>query len=210
MDYDENMRIDDDDVYDTTEQQNKSEWENNYFDKFKWLVPDEENQEEDEDPISLDLYSIPQEERMKMFINCCGILKKEITDMLTQYEHTEDWENKPLYLYYVALDNDKLMLHADFKKENEEIIEYCEKIYEYVKVNKPTKIVYITEVNDLYDVDRDVKIYMNMFGIENTRGGSYSEIDIPEYLLKAIQHEQKITDMKYYIHRNKQNNKITK
>lgn len=175
------------------------DWEDNYFKKFDWLtdsIPDEQ-------PVTLDIYSIPLEERMKIFIKCCGLLERKMNELLTEYEPTDDLESAPLYLYYVALENDKLMLHADFKKDNVDIIAYCEQIYEYVQVNKPIKIIYITEIQDLYDVDKDVKIYMNMFGIENTRGGSYVDIDIPEYLLQAIEHEQKITDMKYYIHRNR-------
>lgn len=202
----ENMNIMDDFVdnqsaYEKLEENVHFDWEDNYFKKFDWLT--DSNSIPDEQPVELDIYSIPLEERMKIFIKCCGVLERKMNELLTEYEPTDDLESAPLYLYYVALENDKLMLHADFKKDNADIITYCEQLYEYVKVNKPIKIIYITEIQDLYDVDKDVKIYMNMFGIENTRGGSYVDIDIPEYLLKAIEHEQKITDMKYYIHRNR-------
>ena len=47
-------------------------------------------------------------------------------------------------------------------------------------------------------------MFMHMFGIDNTRGGSYTDIVLPEYFIETINHEKEITSIDYYL-RNKNN-----
>jgi len=37
-----------------------------------------------------------------------------------------------------------------------------------------------------------------MFGVDDTRGGSYTNVEIPEYLRQAIEHERPIASIDYY------------
>ena len=131
------------------------------------------------------------EEKYNLFESCCEYLNKEDQD-----EYIE--EKEKLYMYFLSLENDKMFLHTDYKKEYDEILEICEKKYEFVQICKPIKIVFLLEINDLYDIDKYVKIFMHMFGINEIRGGSYIEPNLPEYLIKSIEHEKKITDIGIY------------
>jgi hypothetical protein len=58
------------------------------------------------------------------------------------------------------------------------------------------------QVTDLYDVDKYVKIFMHMFGIDDTRGGSYTDIELPVYLKESILYEKTITTIDYYLKKN--------
>ena len=101
-------------------------------------------------------------------------------------------------MYFLSLENDKMFLHTDYKRDYDEILTICERDYEFVQIYKPIKVILTLEINDLYDIDKYVKIFMHMFGINDVRGGSYIESDLPEYLIKTIEHEKKITDIGIY------------
>jgi hypothetical protein len=38
-----------------------------------------------------------------------------------------------------------------------------------------------------------------MFGVNETRGGSYTDIVLPDFLIDAIEHERKITNLDHYL-----------
>ena len=201
-------------VLNSMNNEDKYDWEDDYFKQFDWLS-DSTNILDDNNDIVLDgnndivlnMQSIPQNERLTMFIDCCKLIESQNLMIMNnaEYEKTEDLETAQLYMYYVSLENDKLLLHVDFKKNVDTIISDCEKLYEFARINAPIRIVYISEVRDLYDVDKDVKLFMNMFGIENTRGGSYTDVELPDFLMKTLLHEKTITDVYFYIN---QTNKL--
>jgi len=178
----------------------KYTWEPDFFKKFEWL---NESSEELDGDIELDMQSLPQEERLSMFLNCCKLVEKNNLSIMNKYEDEEidEMESPPLYMYYLSLENNKMLLHVDFKKDNETIISDCKMLYDFVRINRPLKIVYVKEVEDLYDVDKDVKLFMNMFGMENMRGGSYTDVELPDFLMKTLLHESIITNVNYYVGR---------
>jgi hypothetical protein len=179
----------------------KYTWEPDFFKKFEWL---NESSDDLDGDIELDMQSLPQEERLSMFLNCCKLVEKNNLSIMNKYEEEDidEMESPPLYMYYLSLENNKMLLHVDFKKDSETIISDCKMLYEFVQINPPLKIVYVTEVEDLYDVDKDVKLFMNMFGIENMRGGSYTDAILPDFLMKTLLHESVITNINYYVGRN--------
>jgi hypothetical protein len=174
-----------------------------YFKQFEWMDDGARNILDDPNDIIVDMHSVPQEERLNLFLDCCKLIESQNLAIMneTEYEDEEDLESAPLYMYYVSLENNKMLLHVDFKKEVDVVLANCAKLYEYARANPPIKVVYTTEVKDLYDVDKDVKLFMNMFGIENTRGGSYTDVELPDFLMMTILHEKKITDVHFYINR---------
>ena len=176
-----------------------------YFKQFEWMDDGARNILDDPNDIIVDMHSVPQEERLNLFLDCCKLIESQNLAIMneTEYEDEdeEDLESAPLYMYYVSLENDKMLLHVDFKKEIDVVLANCAKLYEFARANPPIKVVYTTEVKDLYDVDKDVKLFMNMFGIENTRGGSYTDVELPDFLMKTILHEKMITDVHFYINR---------
>ena len=176
-----------------------------YFKQFAFMDEDARNILDDPNDIMVDMHSVPQEERLNLFLDCCKLIESQNLAIMndTEYEDEdeEDLESAPLYMYYVSLENDKMLLHVDFKQDVDVVLTNCTKLYEFARIHAPRKVVYTTEVKDLYDVDKDVKLFMNVFGIENTRGGSYTDVELPDFLTMTILHEKKITDVHFYINR---------
>ena len=176
-----------------------------YFKQFEFMDEDTRNILDDPNDIVVDMHSVPQERRLKLFLDCCKLIESQnlmiMNDPDYEDEDEEDLESAPLYMYYVSLENDKILLHVDFKRNVDVVLANCTKLYEFARANLPIKVVYTSEVNDLYDVDKDVKLFMNMFGVENTRGGSYTDVELPDFLMKTILHEKLITDVHFYIDR---------
>lgn len=176
-----------------------------YFKQFAFMDEDARNILDDPNDIIVDMHSVPQEERLNLFLDCCKLIESQnlaiMNDTDYEDEDEEDLESAPLYMYYVSLENDKMLLHVDFKQDVDVVLTNCTKLYEFARINAPRKVVYTTEVKDLYDVDKDVKLFMNVFGIENTRGGSYTDVELPDFLTMTILHEKMITDVQFYINR---------
>ena len=190
-------------VLNNMDEKSNDDWEEEYFKQFDWLSEDTTNILDDHNDIVVDMQSIPKEERLNMFLDCCKLIERQNLMIMnnTEYEETADLESAPLYMYYVSLENDKLLLHVDFKQDNGVVLSDCERLYEFARINAPLRVAYTSEVKDLYDVDKDVKLFMNMFGIENTRGGSYTDVELPDFLMKTLLHEKLITDVHFYINR---------
>jgi len=170
---------------------NQFSWEDDFFKKFEWLSDSIE-----QGPIDGD---ITYEDRCDLFLDCCKVLEDDIVQIQNDQEIQKEVFYDKLYMYFVSLDDDKLFLYTDFKMDYEKVLTVCEEKYEYVQKHKPRKVIFTLEINDLYDVDKYVKTFMHMFGIDDTRGGSYVDIDLPEYLKEAILFEQKITNINYYL-----------
>lgn len=60
---------------------------------------------------------------------------------------------------------------------------------EWTKKYEPTKIIEITKMKGDWDEDNKTKEIMAKFGIDNVRGGSYSQIILPEYKIKSLMDE---------------------
>jgi hypothetical protein len=57
---------------------------------------------------------------------------------------------------------------------------------EWTKIYKPTKIIELISNCDDYDEDKYTKIYMDRYGIENVRGGSYTSIQLDTSTKKQL------------------------
>lgn len=64
----------------------------------------------------------------------------------------------------------------------------------WTKLYKPLKILEQFESNDKFDEDKYTKKYMNKYGIQNVRGGSYCNINLMDWQIKALEHELKTTN----------------
>lgn len=171
--------------------ESKFSWEDDFFKKFEWLSDSLENGPLEDD--------INYQDRYNLFMDCCKILEDEMIQIQNEPDLRKEVEYNKLYMYFVSLDEDKLFLYTDFKTDYESVMKTCEDNYEYVQKYKPRKIIFTVEINDLYDVDKYVKTFMHMFGIDETRGGSYTACELPEYLKEAIIFEKKITTIDYYL-----------
>ena len=169
----------------------KFSWEDDFFKKFEWLSDSLEA-----GPLETD---VTYQDRYNLFMDCCKILEDEMIQIQNEPDLRKEAEYNKLYMYFVSLEDDKLFLYTDFKMNYDTVMKTCEDNYEYVQKHKPRKIIFTVEINDLYDVDKYVKTFMHMFGIDDTRGGSYTECELPEYLKLAIMFEKNITTIDYYL-----------
>jgi hypothetical protein len=55
------------------------------------------------------------------------------------------------------------------------------------------------QIQDLYDVDKYVKMFMNMFGLDDCRGGSYVDVELTEEVKDMIIREGKTASIEHYI-----------
>ena len=60
---------------------------------------------------------------------------------------------------------------------------------EWTKIYKPIKIIDTANLNTVLDEDITVKKYMLKYGIENVRGGSYSQVNLHYQQIKCLKTE---------------------
>jgi len=151
-------------------------WENEYFKTFEWLNTD--SHKDTANPHNL----------FASFLAYMGI----------EPEKTVDPAMNKLYTYFISLENDKMFLYTDFKEDESIIIKKAEERFQYMQIHRPCKIVFTLETTDVYDVDKYVKQFMHMFGVNNVRGGSYVDITLDKKTLEFIENEREIASLEYY------------
>jgi hypothetical protein len=62
---------------------------------------------------------------------------------------------------------------------------------EWTKLHKPVKIIKTFNISSPYQEDEEVKKLMSVHGIDNVRGGSYSQIELLDWQIKALDSEIK-------------------
>lgn len=60
---------------------------------------------------------------------------------------------------------------------------------EWTRKYKPIKVVEQIPNVDEFDEDKYTKIYMKKYGIDKVRGGTYTQLELPEYSLLALERE---------------------
>jgi hypothetical protein len=99
---------------------------------------------------------------------------------------------RPFHLYVLKLIQDKYYVGITWKNILERFSQHNKgKGAEWTKLYKPICIIESIKTNNIFEEDKYTKMYMNKFGIENVRGGSYSKINLEEYQIKAIEQELK-------------------
>jgi hypothetical protein len=92
-------------------------------------------------------------------------------------------------IFVLQLENDKWFLHTSKETQLERVLFESQVIYDFVKKNPPLNIYEIIKSTDYFDINTLTKKYMNCIGIENVRGGIYSDEILPEFLLKSLELE---------------------
>ena len=94
-------------------------------------------------------------------------------------------------IFVVLLEKNRYFIQRSYKETNidfEIFIEF-EICYEFPKLYKPVYIVEIIPEENPFHLDYIVKKYMMKYGIENVRGGSYSEPVLSEKQKENLQFE---------------------
>jgi len=98
----------------------------------------------------------------------------------------------PFHLYVLKLVKGKYYVGITWKSIQTRINQHKKgKGAEWTKLYEPVDIIESLKTNNIFEEDKYTKMYMNKFGIENVRGGSYSKINLEEYQIKAIELELK-------------------
>jgi len=85
-----------------------------------------------------------------------------------------------IYIFVLLLENNRYFIHRSYNEINIDFqifIEF-EICYEFPKKYKPLQILEIIPEENSFHLDYIVKKYMMKYGIENVRGGSYSETNL--------------------------------
>jgi hypothetical protein len=93
------------------------------------------------------------------------------------------------YLYVLQLKGEKYFLHYSIEKDDKEIINECVEQYSFVRNNQPAIIVNVDVIKPTENINSHVKCKMICFGIENVRGGSYSDEILSVRQIKCLTEE---------------------
>ena len=99
--------------------------------------------------------------------------------------------NTKYNLYVIACKSGKYFIYCSTEKSEEDIRFHTKILYDFFKNNEMIHVVKKIENIKLNDVDNHVKKYMCKYGIENVRGGTYSEEELPDYMLQTLHDEMK-------------------
>jgi hypothetical protein len=98
-------------------------------------------------------------------------------------------------LHVLLLTEDKLFLHGSSTTlTNDSVIMLeCEIMHEYLHKYKPLRILESVVLRQACEIDPYVKKYMKCYGIDNVRGGSYTEFELTNDEKKFIEREHLMT-----------------
>lgn len=92
----------------------------------------------------------------------------------------------PTTIYVLELKEGKIYVGKTDKFVKERIIEHIKHYGSaWTQKYEPIRLIE-TSYGDVFDEDRFTKKYMMLCGVENVRGGSYVEVELPDYQLKAL------------------------
>lgn len=92
-------------------------------------------------------------------------------------------------LYVLQLQGGKYYIGktSDFERRYREHKSGCGS--SWTSLHKPVKVIELRTLKDEYDENNTTKEYMKRYGIDNVRGGSYTQTNLPENFKSAIQSE---------------------
>jgi hypothetical protein len=110
-------------------------------------------------------------------------------------------------LHVILLENDNIIVHKSDAKYDYEIMNECIENYEFAKINKPVLFLERIPITENLDIDECVKHYMQYYGFEHVRGGSYMNVSNEQYheLMKEFSKKDAallLDDLKYFVHEN--------
>jgi hypothetical protein len=102
-----------------------------------------------------------------------------------------------LLLYAIELENRKVFLQVSPKIYQDYLFKECQIMFDFVKKNPPIKIIHTLELEDVLKVNYWVKYFMRHYGINNVRGGNYTDELLSEDTLRFLKRELESTYYDY-------------
>jgi len=94
-----------------------------------------------------------------------------------------------MFIYILKLKNDKWYVGKSNDPEKRFKDHLERKGSEWTRINKPLEIVNMFEMTSPFDEDKTTKELMLEYGINNVRGGSYVQAELPDEQIDNIQRE---------------------
>ena len=85
-----------------------------------------------------------------------------------------------VYIYIIQLEQGKYFIGGTHNPEFNLHRHFDPTGSKWTLTYSPISIMYLITDCDEYDVDKYVRKYMDQYGIDNVRGGSFCEVDLPE------------------------------
>ena len=100
-----------------------------------------------------------------------------------------------LLAHVILLTCDKIFLHTSRSpvQDDVKILLECEIMYDYVREYKPIRILESVILRQDSEVNHFVKKYMKQYGIDNVRGGTYSNLKLTDVEKQFILREHELT-----------------
>jgi predicted GIY-YIG superfamily endonuclease len=93
-------------------------------------------------------------------------------------------------IYVLKLVQDKYYIGKTYKDITQRFTQHSKgQGAEWTKLYKPIRMIEFFQTADKFQEDVSTKKYMERYGIENVRGGSYTKINLDDYQLKALENE---------------------
>lgn len=112
--------------------------------------------------------------------------------------HIKSPYTRIIYLYVLQLENNKIYVgkteNVD-KRVNDHLLGYGA---EWTRRFKVLNLIECIILNDAFDEDKYVKKYMNIYGINNVRGGTYSNLILNKDQKRVIAAELKTANNQCY------------
>tara|TARA_A100001015_G_scaffold291927_1_gene366672 strand:- start:1912 stop:2526 length:615 start_codon:yes stop_codon:yes gene_type:complete len=103
-----------------------------------------------------------------------------------------------LYIYCLLLENNKYYI-GKTKNPQYRLEDHKKgRGSQWTKVHKPIKLLELIDNCDDYDEDKYVRIYMDKYGIDNVRGGSFSKVKLSQVTKKQLQQMSRGTSDKCF------------
>lgn len=98
-------------------------------------------------------------------------------------------------IYVLKLSSNKYYIGKTTKSVQERFLEHVQNLgLRWTKLHGFIEIVENFETSNLDDEDKITKKYMGLYGIENVRGGSYTQINLADWQIKSLEQELKTTN----------------
>ena len=98
------------------------------------------------------------------------------------------------YVYIFNVSNDKKFLYSSYSKNENEIVIEATLYYDFLKTYPIISLYEKREERTGFDLDNYVKEYMYYYGINNVRGGSYSNEILDKEVEEVLHQELKTVD----------------
>lgn len=93
-------------------------------------------------------------------------------------------------IYILKCRSGKYYVGKTNRQVNDRIIEhFTNEGSEWTRVYKPIEVIEVIQNADPFDEDKYTKRYMQQFGIDNVRGGSYSSVILQDFQIRALHAE---------------------